>query len=73
MVKIKKKKKKKHEEQIKTMDKEVTIKTLLLQDEAKGWEKNIYRYVLAPSRRENKRDDTKATKGGKQMLPTTLW
>ena len=44
MVKIKKKKKKKHEEQIKAMDKAVTIKTLVLQDEAVGWEKNTYRY-----------------------------
>ena len=40
MVKIKKKKKKKLEKQIKA----ITIKTLLLQDEAVGWEKNTYRY-----------------------------
>ena len=44
MVKIKKKKRKKHEELVKAMDKAVTIKTLLLQDEAVGWEKNTYRY-----------------------------
>ena len=44
MVKLKKKKKKKHEEQVKAMDKAVTIKTLLLQDEAVGWGKNTYRY-----------------------------
>ena len=44
MVKIKKKKKKKHEEQIKAMNKAVTINTLLLQDEIIGWEKNTYRY-----------------------------
>ena len=40
MVKIKKKKKKKLEKQIKA----ITIKTLLLQDEAVGLEKNTYRY-----------------------------
>ena len=28
---------------------------------------------MTPRRSENKRDDTKVTKGGKQMLPTTLW
>ena len=44
MVKIKKKKKKKYEEQVKDLDKAVAIKTLLLQDEAVGWEKNTYRY-----------------------------
>ena len=44
MVKIKKKKKKKHKEQVKAMDKTVTIKSILLQNEAVGWEKNTYRY-----------------------------
>ena len=42
MVKIKKKKM--HEEQVKAMGKALTIKSLLLQDEAFGWEKNTYRY-----------------------------
>ena len=45
MVKLKKKKKKKkHENQVKAMNKVVIIKTLLLQDEAVGWEKNTYRH-----------------------------
>ena len=36
-------KKKKHEEQMKAM-----VKTLLLQDEAVGWEKNAYRHWHQP-------------------------
>jgi len=43
MVKLKKMKKKKHEEQMKAM-----VKTLLLQDEAVGWEKNAYRHWHQP-------------------------
>ena len=46
------------------MDKAVTIKSLLFQDEAVGWGKNTYKYWhLVDSK--NKRKEAKAIKGGK--------
>ena len=53
MVKLKKRKKKKHEEQIKAMNKAVTLKTLILKDEAEGWQKHSYRYWLLADEKLN--------------------
>ena len=44
--KKKARKKKKHSKVVNAMNKAVTLKTLLLQDEEKGWQKNSYRALL---------------------------
>ena len=73
--KKKARKKKKHLKVVNAMNKAVTLKTLLLQDEEKGWQKNSYRFwLLAVKKFEEmeQKEKLEVEKQYKQLFGETL-